>query len=118
MSRHREDTYTAATAEADFSRAIRICEALWGDKAFTRTNNGAWRKQFIAGVYDAQMVAVHCIGLTDPVKATNLRDQADDVMLALFSDPNYVRACTVGTNTSSSVFTRISQLIERLRDII
>lgn len=46
---------------AAFELALSRCESLWGEVAFQRWDGERWRQQFLAGMYDAQMISASAL---------------------------------------------------------
>ena len=100
-----------------FLRALDSCQAIWGTYAFNRPVNGGWRDQTLAGMYDAEMIAVS--GLTDD-KLERLAAKRKGVLVAtrgLFSDAGFDTAVRQGTNTPGRVRYRIKKLTEQLHEL-
>lgn len=100
-----------------FLRSLTACEAIYGDVAFKRPENGWWRDQALAGMYDAEMVAF--AELTDPELRRAMKN-SDEVLvetIELFDDPQFEEAVRQGTNTPSRVQYRVERLISAIRAI-
>lgn len=100
-----------------FTEALRWVETLWGKKAFARPVEGGWRNQTLAGLYDAEMIAVSEI---DTSTLESLKRKPSDVLKvtrALFGDPAFDIAVRQGTNTPSRVRYRIEKLVDALRSL-
>lgn len=98
-----------------FLRAITWCQKLWSAHAFQRPVSGGWRDQALAGMYDAQMVAV---GSLSDDKLQRIKSQ--DALAAvreLFKDEQFEVAVREGTNTPQRIRYRISQLTRELVDL-
>jgi len=96
-----------------FLRALKWCQTLWGGHAFNRPDKGGWRDQTLAGMYDAEMIAVSGLSdskLNDLSKATVLKLTRD-----LFKDQQFETAVRQGTNTPARVRYRINRLTDALR---
>lgn len=108
---------TAAEAQVvvgQFNRAIARCEALWGANAFQRTEGNGWRDQLLAGVYDAQMLAVSILNDEDYKK---LQDKGAAVVQAtreLFNDPEFDKSVRTGTNTPARIRYRVETMLGEL----
>ena len=103
-----------AQLQKRFKRAIAGCADLWGDNAFRRPDNNVWRDQALAGMYDAEMVAVN--ELTDSELRKLKGKSAPSVAVkSLFDDPQFDASVRQATNTPSRVKYRITQLLESLR---
>jgi hypothetical protein len=97
-----------------FHRVLEASERIWGRRAFQRPDGASWRDQALAGMFDAQMVALD--GLPDRVIARleaspELGEQA---VRRLFGDPAFEAAVRVGTNTPS----RVSYRVSTMRDLL
>jgi hypothetical protein len=103
---------TLADIEAAFTQALNWCQALWGSHAFQRPVPGGWRDQALAGMYDAQMIAVSSMALT----TLNGLDRSHVLSATrrLFDDDQFEIAVREGTNTPQRIRYRISELIDRL----
>ena len=99
----------------DFLNAVHTCNELWQDRAFARPVDGNWRKQFVVGIYDAQMIAVDALGLTPGLVKADAPEAALKAMSQLFEDAEFVKASTVATNTPTNVKRRIDAVIYALR---
>jgi hypothetical protein len=100
-----------------FIRAVAACRDIWGDAAFKRPEGNSWRDQALAGMYDAQMIAVTELTDNDISTVVQERELAADAIRELFTDPKFDEAVRQGTNTPSRVQYRITRLNEMLRTI-
>ncbi|WP_311213554.1 MULTISPECIES: DUF262 domain-containing protein [unclassified Arthrobacter] len=94
-----------------FNFTIEIVELIWGGDAFKRPS----RNQALAGMYDAQMIAIHEIG---PDSAAILVRNAQSIRkytTQLFNDHDFDEAVRQGTNTPSRLRLRTERMIEMLR---
>lgn len=93
-----------------FENAVTVAEAIWGNAAFK------WpaRDQALAGLFDAQMVAIAELGAAKQrdliAAAPTIRQRVD----ALFGDDEFAEAVRLGTNTPG----RLRSRIEKLRDAL
>jgi hypothetical protein len=97
-----------------FERSIAACRDIWGDYAFKRPVGSGWRDLAIAGMYDAEMIAVAL--LSDP-QLNKLRERHDAVLeatVSLFDDAAFESAATQATNTPARVRHRIMQMHDAL----
>ncbi|MFF0578387.1 DUF262 domain-containing protein [Streptosporangium saharense] len=93
-----------------FLRALNACQDIWGDYAFKRPDGEGWRDQMLAGMYDAQMVA---ISMADDKRVSSLIADRERVLLEtreLFEDSEFNAAVRVSTNTASRVAYRIQKV--------
>lgn len=104
----------------DFLRAITTCKDLWGDRAFQKPlNENGWREQFIAPLYDAQMIAVSTLS---DIEIDSLKRSPQEVVEAtrtLFQqDQEFIKSVTQATSDSSQIRTRIGTLIGKLKELV
>ncbi|MBQ0932081.1 DUF262 domain-containing protein [Ideonella sp. 4Y16] len=99
----------------DFLRSLNGCQSIWGEHAFKRHTGTGWRSQFLAGMYDAEMLAIG--ELNDSQLEKSIRKSATAVKrtAALFTDPVFEKSVRQGTNTPSFVRTRIKAVTELLK---
>ncbi|KOG90200.1 hypothetical protein ADK38_10025 [Streptomyces varsoviensis] len=95
-----------------FLRALDACERIWGEFAFKRPEGAGWRDQMLAGMYDAQMVAV---SLVDDKRISSLAARSAEVIQEtrdLFTDKAFNEAVRLSTNTPSRVAYRIGKVLQ------
>ena len=97
-----------------FIYSLERCETIWGDKAFKRPEGQGWRDQTLAGMYDAQMLAV--ASMSDPAffTAENNRNEVVARTRALFIDDEFEKAVRSGTNTPARIKYRVAKMKEAL----
>lgn len=102
-----------------FRRALSSCERIWGNNAFRRpTGEMTWRDQTLAGMYDAQMVAVDSLSESELSSAIGRSGAIQKRTSQLFlSDADLEKAVRTATNTPSSVRYRIGKVQEILRGV-
>ncbi|GAA4400231.1 DUF262 domain-containing protein [Quisquiliibacterium transsilvanicum] len=100
----------------DFLRSLNACQKIWGEHAFKRHTGTGWRSQFLAGMYDAEMLAVG--ELTDPQLAKAITKSTTIVKrtAALFEDPHFEKSVRQGTNTPSFVRNRVKAVTAMLHE--
>lgn len=100
-------------ARTDFLDTLHAVEAAFGDHAFQRwvPENGAWRRQVLASLFDAEMFAVR--GL-DHAKLEAARSRIESRLKALFDDEHFRSAIDAATNTPRLFRTRITVM----RDLV
>jgi hypothetical protein len=100
----------------DFERSIEACELIWGEHAFHRPLGGeSWRDQTLAGMYDAQMVAIHRLNDNQLAKALQDSRRINASFRAEFlHNPEFEKSIRVATNTPSSVRYRVTRMGEIL----
>lgn len=102
---------------SSFTRALHYCEAIWGTNAFKRPDKDVWRDQTLAGMYDAQMVAVDLIEDQVAEIAAQRKARVLRATRELFNDEEFEAAVRVATNTPARVRYRVEQTIEVLETI-
>lgn len=87
----------------------RVAE-IWGEEAFKRPG----RNQALAGMYDAQMIAIHTLSrqhaIQLPIHADAIRRATQD----LFKDTAFDEAVRQGTNTPSRLRLRVARMLQTL----
>lgn len=123
MDGFMRDNQTAGTQTLErfqnlFRRSISACQKLWSDVAFKRPEGNTWRHQMLAGMYDAQMLAV--AELTDAQIAMLARKPKETVKTTrqLFqSDHTFEESVRRGTNTPSKIAYRVETMKRRLESV-
>lgn len=100
-----------------FLRAMRASESIWGENAFKRAEGEGWRDQAIAGMYDAQMVAIAGLNEAALRRAIGQAAEATERTRHLFEDPLFDASVRVGTNTPSRIQYRVGRLQDELRSL-
>lgn len=105
------------TLRDDFERSLDACQRIWGEHSFKRHTGAGWRSQFLAGMYDAEMLAVS--ELTKPRLAKAIANSAAAIQgtAALFANPEFEKSVRQGTNTPSFVRNRVKTVVELLRSL-
>ncbi|QQQ80466.1 DUF262 domain-containing protein [Saccharothrix sp. 6-C] len=118
MERH-EDASSREVAEykLSFQRSIGYCESIWGEFAFKRPDKNSWRDQALAGMYDAQMVAIGLLTDKQAEAAVRRRTSVIDGTRDLFNDDEFETAVRVATNTPSRVRLRVERMYDLLRTV-
>lgn len=101
-----------------FRSAIEGCEAIWGARAFQRPAGSGWRDQALAGMYDAQMIAVSELSPSQQHAVAQEGTRASKSIRRLFQDSDFDSAVRQGTNTPSRVRYRIRSTSEALLGLI
>lgn len=102
-----------ASLESSFRAAIETAEAIWGLQAFKRPG----RDQAIAGMYDAQMIALAELPSDSHQQLIRRREDVRRRVSALFDEEEFEEAVRRGTNTPSRLKYRTERLLEVLRDV-
>lgn len=115
MANHKDASLAeCAKYRVKYSEALARCEAIWGEGAFKRYENGVLRNQFLAGMYDAQMVAASKLSKKqfDGVLAKHAAVIASTKKLSL--DQKFDSSVRVATNNKSNVRYRVSAVYDLL----
>jgi hypothetical protein len=116
MVRNSKLTATEVAALGQqFSSALDACRRIWGERAFQRHTGSSWRDQFLAGMYDAEMIAVSQLSAQEVAAAEAASGKVIDLTAALFRLPDFDKAVRQGTNTPSFVRHRINTVLALLR---
>ncbi len=116
MAKHQEPSPQELwTLETRFTAALASCQRLWGSHAFQRPVPGGWRDQALAGMYDAQMVAVTCLEAKQLERLDPTAVQKETRQL--FGEAQFEIAVRQGTNTPQRIRYRISRLERRLEQL-
>lgn len=105
------------TLRKDFIRSLTACQAIWKEHAFKRHTGTDWRSQFLAGMYDAQMLAVGEMTSAQINKAITKSATAIKRTATLFEDPEFEKTVRQGTNTPSFVRNRVTVLVKMLQSL-
>lgn len=114
MAAHRfTDDSTLQRMQKVFESCISTAEQIWGDRAFKRIG----RDQALAGLYDAQMVALALLG--DQKRAALLARRGEVLAASdrLFQIPEFDEAVRRATNTPSRLQYRTQVMLETLNAI-
>lgn len=101
----------------DFLRSLNACQKIWGANAFRRHTGADWRSQFLAGMYDAEMLAVS--ESTDQQITSAIKESLTAVehTALLFQDSAFEKSVRQGTNTPSFVRNRVNVMIKLLHSL-
>lgn len=97
-----------------FERALDWAEYLFQNHAFQRPEGLGWRDQTLAGLYDAEMIAIDLA--TDASLQRLGAGGGLEVVRQLFADSTFDSAVRTGTNTSSKVRFRINATLHALTE--
>lgn len=89
-----------------FVRTIENVEAAWGNEAFKRPG----RNQALAGMFDAEMIAMHEIGHMDKARIQRNSRQIRAATEGLFESKDFEEAVRQGTNTPSRLRLRTEKM--------
>lgn len=112
------DAATASKIVGKFTEAIGRCESIWGDFAFKRPDRGTWRDQTLAGMYDAQMLAVCALSNRQFERLKERSDEVRNATRALFDDDSFEKAVRSGTNTPARISYRVARTTEMLNGLV
>ncbi|MFI7130149.1 DUF262 domain-containing protein [Nonomuraea sp. NPDC050153] len=97
-----------------FNSCIIAAEAIWRERAFKRPG----RDQALAGLYDAQMIALHEIGQANHEVLVRRRSEVVRAADALFNKPSFDEAVRIGTNTPGRLYSRVTEMSRRLNQLL
>lgn len=118
MRKHQSGDEVAITHFSKrFLTALGRCQELWGRNAFRRPDGDNWRDQTLAGMYDAQMLAVSELSEDEYLGLHNKRAQLTNRTRLLFSDAQFDQAVRTGTNTPARITYRVDKMLEVMRSI-
>lgn len=123
MDRHMQEHVASPPGlvnshRAAFRRAISYCERIWGEQAFQRPDGPGWRNQALAGVYDAEMIAVDSLSDKELERICRQRARAVELTRVLFkSNEQFLEFSTVATNTPARIVYRIEQMQDLLHSL-
>ncbi|MEQ0564944.1 DUF262 domain-containing protein [Amycolatopsis sp. NEAU-NG30] len=116
MSLHQNaDEKQIEDYRASFLRSLSVCEQIWGQFAFKRPDKGTWRDQALAGMYDAQMLAVDSLNEKESAFAVNNKTRVISATRELFTDPDFDASVRVATNTPTRLIFRVKGMTEALK---
>jgi hypothetical protein len=115
MARHVKPTPDELRSfRADFRRSLSGCTDIWGANAFKRPDGPGWRDQALAGMYDAQMIAIAELSDNQLPRAIERKGEIVAGTRDLFSDPEFESAVRTATNTPSKIFYRVTAMLKLL----
>jgi hypothetical protein len=97
-----------------FNACIETAEAIWGTEAFKRPG----RDQALAGMYDAQMVALDQFSQPERKELIRYRVKVQRAAGRLFDDPEFEEAVRRATNTPSRLRHRTEQMRDALAGVL
>jgi len=106
-----------AQLRSRFLRAIDGCKKIWGAAAYRRPYGTSWRNQFLAGMYDAQMVAVAEADDAAIERAVQNRNKVLAETRDLFESRVFEESVRTGTNTPKRIKYRVAQVLDILETI-
>ncbi|MDF2627048.1 MAG: hypothetical protein K0R39_879 [Symbiobacteriaceae bacterium] len=119
MSENREPSdERLEELRSKFEHSITACRRIWDELAFKRPTSDAWRHQMLAGMYDAQMLAVADLPADRVDRLANHSDEVIERTRKLFTeDPEFEESVRRATNTPSRIVYRITTMRELLESI-
>jgi hypothetical protein len=94
-----------------FESCIETAEAIWGVRAFKRPG----RDQALAGLYDAQMVALSELGAAKHDVLIRRRREVAAATDRLFNNSEFDEAVRIGTNTPGRLISRVQTMTQELK---
>lgn len=107
-----------AALHGTFMTSLERCKIAWGNKAFRRPDGRNWRDQPLAGLFDAQMIAMATIAPEEARRLDGMQAPIEELTRALFEDIEFDTAVRTGTNTPSRVKFRIDALARGLSELL
>ena len=101
-----------------FTKSLSRCQKLWGNAAFHRFVGSVDRDQFLAAVYDAEMIAVSSLSSTEFNSILANKAKLKTLTTALFKDKEFEQSIRVSTNTPRRIKYRISRMLNLLNSCI
>jgi hypothetical protein len=114
MSNRSPSVRTLDAYHNNFMSCITAAEAIWRNWAFKRPG----RDQVLAGLYDAQMVALSEIGVHGHEVLIRQRNDVVAATDSLFENEEFDEAVRIGTNTPARLRIRIVMMTETLRRFV
>jgi hypothetical protein len=116
MQRHRDAPHSELDELANsFNRALQRCRRFWGDHAFRRPDGTGWRDQFLAGLYDAEMLASDSLSSAEANRLAKKKSAVLSATRRLFEDPEFEGAVRQATNTPQRVRLRVERMTDMLK---
>ncbi|MFF4831435.1 DUF262 domain-containing protein [Streptomyces sp. NPDC001315] len=111
MERHRRPNDDVLQEySGSFQRSMLACSEIWGTFAFKRPDRDGWRDQMLAGMYDAQMIAVDMLSDSQIQVLRGRSEAVTEETRRLFDDREFEGAVRVATNTPSRIFFRVKEM--------
>lgn len=99
-----------------FEDSLYACQQIWGEYAFRRAENQAWRGRALLGMYDAQMLAVWLVGGSVVQDAIEQRAEVVEETAKLFDERDFTNSVTVSTNTTARLHHRVTTVARLLHE--
>lgn len=117
MNKNKDSgTKSIQQLNAEFLRALRGCEDIFGRTAFRRPADIGWRDQFLTGMYDAQMVAVSACSDAEIQDAiNNKKNILESIRNEFRNNKIFEAAVREATNTPSRIRERINRVSALLK---
>ena len=100
--------------EEDFIEALERTNKLWGRVAFQRWDGEKWRQQALAGLFDAEMIAVSSLNTKQLAAATAHRSRIVSTTKSLFEDKEFEASVRLGTVIPSRLRLRVTKVRDAL----
>lgn len=100
-----------------FQSAIERVEKLWGTHSFQRWDSDRWRQQTLAGLFDAQMIAVSELSDAQFQSLIGRENEILERTKELFADKVFEESVRIATNTPSRMKHRVTKILEMLEDM-
>lgn len=109
-SRQNSRPDEVARLTGDFEAAVDRCSGIWGNVSFRRPEGAGWRDQTLAGMYDAQMLAVVRVSGAVIERAQQNTNEIIERTRRLFENPEFDKSVRTGTNTPQRIRYRVDQM--------
>ena len=100
--------------EGDFTTAIQRTHQLWGSLAFQRWDGSKWRQQALAGMFDAEMIAVSSLTEKEFAKVVTNKGRVSAETKKMFENKEFEEAVRLGTNIPSRLRLRVAKVRDAL----
>lgn len=116
MARHRDPSLDQLESfRMDFKRSLDGCMAIWQQNSFKRPDGPGWRDQALAGMYDAQMIAIAETPDEQLADAVRRRKEIVAGTRDLFKNSDFESSVRTATNTPSKIYYRVNTMIDLVR---
>lgn len=114
MLRNREASDSDISAlGSNFTSTLEAAYQIWGDHAFQRWDGERWRQQALAGMYDAQMLAV-ARASSEGKMPSRPNSVIVEETKQLFEDSEFEESVRLGTNTPARLRYRVEVIYSLL----
>ena len=124
MGEHQHASHTELERlRESFERALHSAEVIFGEDAFKRPQNGTFRNQTAAAMFDSEMIAIDMLSDSEIQTLADNSEQVRELLIRGYESgeaagvdfSNFPKHVTQGTNTRSFVISRIGTMHEFLK---